>query len=132
MIRHELDNPFLEALGATLTAGRDGFAEIAMPIGATHLNRQRVLQGGAVATLLDAACGYAGLYSPADEAIHGFTLSLTINYLDRGVGRQVTAKGILERKGKSIYFCRGEAWVDDRILIATAQGTFKYAHYRQT
>ncbi|MDR0241306.1 MAG: PaaI family thioesterase [Burkholderia sp.] len=127
MIRHELDNPFLEALGATLTEWRDGFAEIAMPISATHLNRQRVLQGGAVATLLDAACGYAGLYSDSCDAVHGFTLSLTINYLDRGIGQQVTAKGILERRGKSIYFCRGEAWVDGRILIATAQGTFKYA-----
>lgn len=127
MIRHELDNPFLEALGATLTEWQDGFAEIAMPISATHLNRQRVLQGGAVATLLDAACGYAGLYSDSGETVHGFTLSLTINYLDRGIGQQVTAKGMLERKGKSIYFCRGEAWVDGRILIATAQGTFKYA-----
>ncbi|MBN3782228.1 PaaI family thioesterase [Burkholderia sp. Ac-20345] len=126
MIRHELDNPFLEALGATLTEWQDGVAEIAMPISATHLNRQRVLQGGAVATLLDAACGYAGLYSDSGETVHGFTLSLTINYLDRGIGQQVTAKGMLERKGKSIYFCRGEAWVDGRILIATAQGTFKY------
>jgi len=39
----------------------------------------------------------------------------------------VTAKGFLERQGRSIFFSRGEAWVDDHILIASAQGTFKYS-----
>lgn len=111
MIRHELDNPFLETLGASLVEWSDGFAEIAMPIGDAHLNRQRVLQGGAVATLLDAACGYAGLYRGSGDVVHGFTLSLTINYLDRGLGKKLSANEFLERKGKSIYFCRGEAWV---------------------
>lgn len=123
----KLDNPFLEGLGASLTAWHDDYAEITLLIGPQHLNRQRVLQGGAVATLLDAACGYAGLHSATEAIVHGVTLSLTINFLDRGIGDSVVAKGFLERKGKSIYFCRGEAWVDGRVLIATAQGTFKYA-----
>jgi len=78
--------------------------------------------------LLDAACGYAGLYAEQGEsAIHGFTLSLTVNYLDTGLGESVTAKGFIERQGRSIFFSRGEAWVDDKLLIASAQGTFKYA-----
>jgi uncharacterized protein (TIGR00369 family) len=123
----ELDNPFLEALGATLDAWRDGYAELAMRIQPAHLNRQRVLQGGVVATLLDAACGYAGLFTTESTPLHGFTLSLTVNYLDRGLGEAVLAKGFLERKGRSVFFCRGEAWVDGRVLIASAQGTFKYA-----
>ena len=87
-----------------------------------------VLQGGVIATLLDAACGYSGLFSADPErVIHGVTLSLTLNFLDKGLGDAVIAKGFLERRGKSIYFARGEAWVDSGILIATAQGTFKYA-----
>lgn len=126
MSGHALDNPFLEALGAQLAEWRDGYAELTMPIHAGTLNRQRVLQGGAIATLLDAACGYAGLYSPEGApVIHGFTLSLTVNYLDKGIGERVCAKGFLERKGRSIYFSRGEAWVDEQLLIASAQGTFK-------
>ncbi|WP_438392240.1 PaaI family thioesterase [Caballeronia sp. DA-9] len=123
-----LDNPFLEYLDARHVAWEDGYAEFRMPIQAKHLNRRGVLQGGAVATLLDAACGYAGVYAPEGEpAIHGFTLSLTVNYLDTGLGESVTAKGFIERRGRSIYFARGEAWVDDKILIASAQGTFKYS-----
>jgi uncharacterized protein (TIGR00369 family) len=123
-----IDNPFLESLGVRLTQWRDGYAELLMPIDASKLNRQGVLQGGAIATLLDAAAGYAGLYASAGQpARHGFTLSLTTNYLDKGLGGSVTAKGFLERSGRSIFFSRAEAWVDGKLLIASAQGTFKYA-----
>ncbi|MBN3756021.1 PaaI family thioesterase [Paraburkholderia sp. Tr-20389] len=122
-----LDNPFLENLGVRLSVWREGYAELDMPIDATKLNRQRVLQGGAIATLLDAAAGYSGLFTePGEAARHAFTLSLTTNFLDKGLGQTVTAIGKLERKGRSIFFARAEAWIDDTLLVATAQGTFKY------
>ncbi|HTR08630.1 MAG TPA: PaaI family thioesterase [Paraburkholderia sp.] len=128
MSQFAVDNPFLETLGVSVAQWRDGYAELVMPIEASKLNRQGVLQGGAIATLLDAAAGYAGLFSPAGEPPrHGFTLSLTTNYLDKGLGQFVRAKGFLERGGRSIFFARAEAWVDDRLLIASAQGTFKYS-----
>jgi uncharacterized protein (TIGR00369 family) len=127
----EVDSPFIESLGARFTVWKAGYAEFTMPIHAGNLNRQGVLQGGAIATLLDAACGYAGLFTAQGQPVqHGFTLSLTVNYLDTGLGANVTAKGFLERKGKTIYFSRGEAWVDDKILIASSQGTFKYSSPR--
>jgi len=69
-------------------------------------------------------------FDEGKETQHGFTLSLTVNYLDTGLGETVTAKGFLERRGRTIYFARGEAWVDDKILIASAQGTFKYSSPR--
>jgi uncharacterized protein (TIGR00369 family) len=122
-----LDNPFLESLGVHLSVWHDGYAELTMPIDATKLNRQRVLQGGAIATLLDAAAGYTGIFSmPGEAERHAFTLSLTTNFLDKGQGHHVEAIGTLERKGRSIFFARAEAWVDDTLLVATAQGTFKY------
>lgn len=131
MADHPLDNPFLETLGVRLTQWRDGYAELRMPIDASKLNRQGILQGGAIATLMDAAAGYAGIYAPPTEPQrHGFTLSLTTNYLDKGLGEFVTAKGFLERAGRTIFFSRAEAWVDDRVLIASAQGTFKYTRKR--
>ncbi|SKD02249.1 uncharacterized domain 1-containing protein [Burkholderia sp. CF099] len=122
-----LDNPFLESLGVHLSVWRDGYAELTMPIDATRLNRQRVLQGGAIATLLDAAAGYAGIFSmPGEVERHAFTLSLTTNFLDKAQGHHVKAIGTLERNGRSIFFARAETWVDDTLLVATAQGTFKY------
>jgi len=129
MSQFAVDNPFLETLGVSVAQWREGYAELVMPIDASKLNRQGVLQGGAIATLLDAAAGYAGLFAPVgDPPRHGFTLSLTTNYLDKGLGQFVRAKGFLERGGRSIFFARAEAWVDDRLLIASAQGTFKYSY----
>lgn len=123
-----LENPFLASLGVTRTEWREGYAEFRVRVQPALLNRQRVLQGGVIATLLDAACGYAGLYSPdPQQPVHGVTLSLTLSFLDKGLGDTVIARGFLERRGKSIFFARGEAWVDSATLIATAQGTFKYA-----
>ncbi|BFG81676.1 hypothetical protein PTKU46_97100 [Paraburkholderia terrae] len=93
-----LDNPFLESLGARLSVWCDGYAELTMPIDATKLYRQRVLQGGAIATLQDAATGYAGIFSmPGEVERHAFTLSLTTNFLDKGQGHHVKAIGTLER-----------------------------------
>lgn len=128
MPQFTVDNPFLETLGVSIAQWREGYVELLMPIDGSKLNRQGVLQGGAIATLLDAAAGYAGLYAePGAPSRHGFTLSLTTNYLDKGLGEFVRAKGLLERGGRSIFFSRAEAWVDDRLLIASAQGTFKYS-----
>lgn len=123
----EPHNPFLELLGARRTEWRDGYAEFEVQVRPALLNRQGVLQGGLIATLLDAACGYAGLYAPdTAQPLHGLTLSLTCNFLDRGKGERILARGWLERRGGSIYFSRGELWVDESILVATAQGAFKY------
>jgi uncharacterized protein (TIGR00369 family) len=131
MAEYEVDSPFIQTLGARIAEWRSGYAEFAMPIQPGHLNRQGVLQGGVIATLLDAACGYAGVFAGVDQPVqHGFTLSLTVNYLDTALGESVSAKGFLERRGKTIFFSRGEAWVDGKVLIASAQGTFKYSSGR--
>ncbi|MFX1675655.1 PaaI family thioesterase [Paraburkholderia sp. A2WS-5] len=128
MPQFAVDNPFLETLGVSIAQWREGYVELLMPIDASKLNRQGVLQGGAIATLLDAAAGYAGLFAEQGQPPrHGFTLSLTTNYLDKGLGQLVRAKGFLERGGRSVFFARAEAWVDERLLIASAQGTFKYS-----
>ena len=88
----EPENPFLDLLGARRTEWRDGYAQFELRMHAALLNRQGVLQGGLIATLLDAACGYAGLYVAAPaEPQHGLTLSLTCSFLDRGRGERIVA-----------------------------------------
>lgn len=121
-----IDNPFLAFLGVTCHAWRKDHCEFELAIRPELLNRQGILQGGVVSTLLDAACGYAGLYSPSMQPpLHGYTVSLALNFLKKGSGTLLSARGHVEQQGGSIFFARGEAWVDDRILVATAQGSFK-------
>ena len=122
-----LDNPALESLGVRITAWSEGRVGLELPLVPTMLNRSGVVHGGTICALLDAATGYAGLYVPAgDAARHAVTLSLTTNFLANGVGRVLTATGEVERSGKSIFFSRGQVWLDGSLLVATGVATMKY------
>ncbi|WP_194790493.1 PaaI family thioesterase [Pseudomonas sp. UFMG81] len=122
----QLSNPFLHSLGVELVAWSDGGAEFHMPIQAQHLNRQGMLHGGLIATLLDAACGYAGLHSPEhEEEVHGVTVMLNISYLSAAREGTVIATGKVTRSGRSLYFVQGTLLSDKGELLATAQGAFK-------
>ena len=122
----QVDNPFLELLGARRRAWTEGFSEFELPVRAALLNRQGVLQGGVLSTLLDVACGYAGLYSPPlQAALHGHTVSLAVNFLETGSRGTVVARGYLQQRRRSLFFARGEVWLDGAVLLATAQGSFK-------
>ena len=91
-----------------------------------HRNRQGALHGGLTATLMDAACGYAGLHAPEGEPqIHGLTAMLNICYLAPAFDGEVTALGRVRRGGKSLYFAEAELHSAQGVLPATAQGTFK-------
>lgn len=122
-----LDNPALESMGVRITAWRKDYVELEVPLTANMLNRSGVVHGGTICAMLDAATGYSGLYSPpGEEALHAVTLSLTSNFLTNGTGKRLSATGVVERRGRSIYFARAEVWLDDETLVATGVATMKY------
>lgn len=122
----QLNNPFLQSLGIELNRWSPGEAEFRMPIEARHLNRQGMLHGGLIATLLDAACGYAGLHAgESEEEVHGVTVMLNIAYLNAAHSGTVFAKGRGNRQGRSLYFAEATLSSVDGELLATAQGCFK-------
>ncbi|WP_211945336.1 PaaI family thioesterase [Cupriavidus yeoncheonensis] len=122
-----LDNPALESAGVRITQWRRDYVELELDVAPHMLNRSRVIHGGTLCTLLDAATGYSGLYAPAGEApLHAVTLSLTSNFLSNGTGKLLTAKGMVDRRGRSIFFSRAEVWLDEALLVATGVATMKY------
>ena len=122
-----IDNPFLSWLGVRLTQWSSGYAEMRLDTTNNHMNRIGRVQGGVIATLLDATCGYSGLYvEPGQPPLRNVTLSLTTQFLDTGDGKELVARGYVERRGRSVYFARGEVLLDDKLVLATAVGTFKY------
>lgn len=128
---HSLDNPFLEWMGITLAEWSSGYAEMHLPTARNLTNRTGRVHGGVICSLLDSVSGYAGLYAePGEPALRSLTLSLTTNFLASGEGEMLIAKGYVERKGRSVFFTRAEAWMDDKLLLATAVGTFRYAPLR--
>jgi uncharacterized protein (TIGR00369 family) len=122
-----IDNPFLEWMGVQLVEWSEDRVVMTLETGAHLGNRTGRVHGGVMCSLLDAACGYAGLHAPAGETPkRSVSLSLTTHFIASGDGRLLTARGSVERKGRGIYFARGEIWLDDELLVATAIGAFKY------
>lgn len=126
-----IENPFLEWLGITLTKWESGYAQMQMPAAKHLTNRTGRTHGGVICTLLDSVSGYSGIYAePGEPAIRSLTLSLTTNFLGSGDGDLLIAKGYVERKGRSLFFTRAEVWLDNKVLLATAVGTFKYSRVK--
>lgn len=120
------DNPLLEHLGIRLVEVGAGRATFEIDVQARHLNRQGSLQGGVVATLLDAACGYAGLAGSDAEALgHAVTVTLAISYLAKVREGRLRATGHVTKRGRSVYFSQGELLTAAGEPVATAQGAFK-------
>ena len=120
------DNPLLEYLGIRIVDVSAGHASFELDVDARHLNRQGSVQGGVVATLLDAACGYAGLAAAEGESLgNAVTVMLTISYLSKVQTGRLRATANVTRMGRSVYFSSGELVSDTGDLIATAQGAFK-------
>ncbi|WP_235971753.1 PaaI family thioesterase [Azohydromonas caseinilytica] len=120
------DNPLLQHLGIELAEVAAGRAVFRIDLDRRHLNRQGSLQGGVAATLLDAACGYAGLVG-ADGQLQGnaVTVMLNVAYLRKVSRGRLRATGTVTRAGRSMYFATGELATESGELIATAQGAFK-------
>lgn len=121
-----VDNPLLHDLGIRLASIGVGRCSFELEVQPRHLNRQGSLQGGVTATLLDAACGYAGL-QPAHGAALGnaATVMLTVSYVRKVAGGRLRATGTVTRAGRSLYFSSAELMTEAGELVATAQGTFK-------
>jgi uncharacterized protein (TIGR00369 family) len=121
-----VDNPLLQYLGIELVDVGSGHAAFEINLDGRHLNRQGSLQGGVAATLLDAACGYAGLTAHEGGQLgNAVTVMLTISYMRRAKSGRLRATATVTKMGRSVYFSSGELRDEDGQLIATAQGSFK-------
>lgn len=122
------DNPLLDHLGIRLVQIGNGRCIFTLDVEPRHLNRQGTVQGGVIATMLDAACGYAGLPVGRDgELGNAATAMLSISYLARASTGTLRASATVTRAGNSLYFASAELTTEAGELLATAQGTFKRA-----
>jgi uncharacterized protein (TIGR00369 family) len=81
------------------------------------------LHAGAVASVLDTACGFAAFsVMPPEAAV--LTASYTINLLAPAAGERFTITGEVVRAGRTLIVCRGEAFADgDTRPFAVMQAT---------
>jgi uncharacterized protein (TIGR00369 family) len=101
----------MATLGAELVAIEPARVEMALRYDDRFTRQHGFLHAGAVASVLDSACGYAA-YSvmPPDASV--LTVSYTINLLAPAAGRRFTMTGQVVRAGRTLVVCRGEAFAD--------------------
>jgi uncharacterized protein (TIGR00369 family) len=119
--------PHNRALGLSFVDFADGEAQLKLPYSEQLVGNPEtgVIHGGAITSMLDAACGAAvflALGAPRPIA----TLDLRIDYLKMGSPRRdVLCKAKCYKVTKNVAFVRGIAYHDDENdPIASATGSF--------
>src|SRR5882724_3888094 len=113
-------------LGYRLAEWRADFARLELALEPKHLNRSGVVHGGVLATMLDVALGYCGVYTAEPGRLRrAVTLSMTTSYL--GQAKSGTLSCIARRRGggKTVFFASGEVLDEAGALIAMGEGTFR-------
>ena len=119
---------FADLVNYHLSDWRENYAELTLTVEARHLNRSRVMHGGVLATLIDAACGYAGCYSAEpDPPRRAFTLSLSCKFIGSAeAGSELLVQATRTGGGKSIFFATAEVADQDGRLIGRGDAVYKY------
>ena len=126
-IKDTADSAFNDVLGFEIVAWREDYVEVNMAIKPMHLNRSGVLHGGVLATLIDAAGGYAGCFCPTPGNLRrALTLSMTTNFTGQTRAGVVKAVGRKKAGGRKIYFASVEVFGEAGDLLAIGEGTYRY------
>ncbi|MHA7682963.1 PaaI family thioesterase [Cupriavidus sp. PET2-C1] len=122
---YALENPFLESLNLTIVEWQPDLVRMSLMPQAAHLNNTGVVQGGILATLLDAAGGYAGLFPEHGTRRAATTISLNVNYVSSARVEPLLVVGRRVGGGRRVFFSNAEVTDSQGRLIATAQAAFR-------
>ena len=101
----------MATLGVELIAVERGRVELALRHDDRFTQQHGFLHAGAVAAVLDSACGYAA-YSVMRPDASVLTATYTINLMAPAAGQRFTMTGQVVRAGRTLVVCRGEAFGD--------------------
>ena len=94
------DAGFSGVVGIERREGEDGTAVAELHVEDRHLNGYGTVHGGAIATLVDVAMGYA--VASSDDAKAPATIEMKVTYLEPAGGERLVAKATVRRRGKRI------------------------------
>jgi uncharacterized protein (TIGR00369 family) len=98
----------MSLLGASLAHVAPGEVDIELPFSPRLTQQHGFLHAGAIASILDSACGYAAsTLMDADAAV--LTVEFKINLLEPAMGDRFVAHGRVVRAGRTVTVCRGDA-----------------------
>ncbi len=117
---------FNQALGVHLTEWRDGHATMSLDLKPMLLNWSGTAHGGVLATLIDAACGFCGVWVPEGQPVKkAITLTMTTNFLAQCNSGRITVTAVRKGGGKRIFFASAELRDAEGTLLAMGEGSYR-------
>ena len=117
---------FNKALGFRMAEWGPGHAVMEIELTDMHLNRAGVLHGGVLGTLIDASCGFCGVWTaPGEPIVKAMTLTLTTNYLGQVREGKVRCTATKKGGGRKIFFASAEVLSEDGTLLAMGEGSYR-------
>ena len=101
----------MATLGVELISVERGRVQMTLRHDERFTQQHGFLHAGAVASVLDSACGYAA-YSVMPPEASVLTVTYTVNLLAPAAGQRFTMTGQVVRAGRTLVVCRGEAFAD--------------------
>lgn len=125
---------FAELMGYRLTRWEDGRAEMALRLEPKHMNRNGVMHGGVLTTLIDTVCSYAGCYCTVPgHSRRCATMTLSAQFVAPArAGATLTATAWLLGGGRRIFFARCEIRDDAGTLVGAGEASFRYRRGSET
>ncbi len=114
-------DPFIKYLGIKVNVIEAGKAEAILDLKDYHMRTGNMMNGGAIATMIDTAGGTAVLTLSKTNQV---TTNLNINYLRPVIISPARAVGEVIKQGKRIYFVRMSVYDGDDNLCAFGTGTW--------
>ncbi|GFE52435.1 esterase [Roseobacter cerasinus] len=123
------ESPIQRLLGFVVDiSDKGGSARCFLDIRDDHINRNGVVHGGIITTLLDCAGGFtAGLATDGDGSVPCLTISLNVQFMAPAISGRVTASAKRRGGGRKLHFLDMQLTDENGRVLATAQGVFKPA-----
>jgi len=113
-------SPFVGLLGISLVALEPDRAELRMPFRAELVTAGNVVHGGAIASLVDMTAVSAAWADDAEPvSMDGATVSLDVSYVAAARGKDLTAVGVVSKRGRALVFVDVRVTEPDDRLVAT-------------
>ena len=130
---HHPGSGYSDLIGYRVTNAATGYCEMELVIESKHLNRLNVPHGGALATLIDTAAGFAvAVAQGTDKVLPAVTLSLSMQFLGQAnVEDTLTATGRWIGGGRTVAYGTTEIKNQEGRAIARGDATFRYVTPRR-
>jgi uncharacterized protein (TIGR00369 family) len=114
---------YRDLIGEEVVRVENSGTEVRIPLRPFVLNRNGVVHGGVICTLMDEAIGWAA-YNSLEEGGQVVTAELKINFLAAATSGTLAGRGRVIRQGKHLIIGEGDIHDQEGRLLARGLGTW--------